>query len=85
MLDHNNNLRSDIPSSINKLRTIIHDRNVTTNDFLEYERMAFTTRRLTRQNTKWTGEVKFLLWNATGMMPNLDRIVRRWEDDNIMF
>jgi len=84
-MDHNNNLLSDLPSSINQLRTLIHDRNVTTNDFLEFERMASTTRRLTRQDTKWTGEIDFLLWNATGLMANLDRIVKRLEDENIMF
>ena len=37
------------------------------------------------ETANWTGSVKYMLWNATGLMPNLDRIVRRMESEEILF
>lgn len=59
---------------------------VTTNQFLEIENKIERTRNLLERNRhQWTGEIKFMLWNATGMMPSLDRIVKRMEDEEILF
>lgn len=59
--------------------------NSETNDFLEtIDRLFSTSRHLERGTTHWTGEIKFLLWNATGLMPNLDRIIKRMEGEDIL-
>lgn len=57
------------------------------NDILGLENRIERTRELLERNGEviWEGEVKFMLWNATGMMPNLDRIVKRMEDEEILF
>ena len=58
----------------------------TTNHFLEMENRIDRTRELLQRNRNhWTGEIKFMLWNATGMMPSLDRIVKRMQEEEILF
>lgn len=55
------------------------------NDFLGmFERLESISRNLERGTNNWTGEIKFMLWNATGLMSNLDRIVRRMEAEDIL-
>jgi hypothetical protein len=58
-----------------------------TNDILGFEKRIERTRKLLERNEEviWEGEIKFMLWNATGMMPNLDRIVKMMEDEEILF
>jgi hypothetical protein len=35
-------------------------------------------------NSVWTGTIKYMLWNDTGLAKNVDRIVRRMIDDEIL-
>ena len=69
------------------LNTISQTENTfTTNHFLEMENRIDRTRELLQRNRNhWTGEIKFMLWNATGMMPSLDRIVKRMQEEEILF
>ena len=61
--------------------------NLSTNEFLDIEELLRDAReRSVRIGTDtWTGSIKYMLWNATGMMANLDRIVRRMEAEDILF
>lgn len=61
--------------------------NLSTNDFLDIETILRDAReRSERMETaNWIGSIKYMLWNATGMMANLDRIVRRMEEEEILF
>lgn len=62
------------------------DNEFNTNDFVGIEKKIERTKKLLERNGDiWEGEIKFMLWNATGMMPNLDRIVKRMEDEEILF
>lgn len=62
------------------------DNTFNTNDFLGIEKRIERTKKLVERNEIfWEGEIKFMLWNATGLMPNLDRIVKRMEDEEILF
>lgn len=86
LMIYHNNMDIDIPSSIEQLSQIIYDRTITTNDFLDFDRLVRRTERRTmEQSPIWTGEINFLLWNATGLMANLDRVVKRMEDENLLF
>lgn len=68
------------------LNTISQTENAFTTNFLEIENRIERTRDLLERNRNhWTGEIKFLLWNATGLMPSLDRIVKRMEEEEILF
>jgi hypothetical protein len=42
------------------------------NDILGFEKGIERTRKLLERNVEviWEREIKFMLWNATGMMPN---------------
>ena len=52
-----------------------------TNDFLGIDELIRESKERSEriETANWVGSIKYLLWNATGMMPNLDRIVRRME------
>ena len=58
-----------------------------TNDFLDIDDMIRDARERSEriETANWVGSIKYMLWNATGMMPNLDRIVRRMESEEILF
>ena len=60
---------------------------LSTNDFLDIDELIREGReRSERSETaRWVGSFKYMLWNATGMMPNLDRIIRRMETEEILF
>ena len=60
---------------------------LSTNDFLDIEELIRDGKERSErnENANWTGSIKYMLWNATGMMPNLDRIVRRMEAEEILF
>ena len=61
--------------------------NLSTNEFLDIDAMITDAReRSERSDTEnWIGSIKYMLWNATGMMANLDRIVRRMQTEDILF
>jgi hypothetical protein len=61
--------------------------NLSTNEFLDIDAMITDAReRSERSDTEnWIGFIKYMLWNATGMMANLDRIVRRMQTEDILF
>lgn len=74
----------NIPEILNMIRQ--SDNTFNTNNFLEMENRMERTRNLLNRNLRiWTGKIDFMLWNATGLMPNLDRIVKRMEEENILF
>ena len=58
-----------------------------TNDFLGIDELIRESKERSEriETANWVGSIKYLLWNATGMMPNLDRIVRRMENEEILF
>ncbi len=58
-----------------------------TNDFLGIDELIREARERNQriETANWVGSIKYLLWNATGMMPNLDRIIRRMENEEILF
>ena len=60
--------------------------NLSTNDFLEIDELIRESRERSERNdtTNWTGSLKYMLWNATGLMPNLDRVIRRMETEDIL-
>lgn len=60
--------------------------NLSTNEFLDIEEMIRDARERSErtETANWTGTIKYMLWNATGMMANLDRIVRRMEEEYIL-
>lgn len=60
---------------------------LSTNDFLDIDELISDGRERSEriETANWTGTIKYMLWNATGMMPNLDRIVRRMETEEILF
>lgn len=57
------------------------------NDFLDIDELIRDGRERSEriETANWVGSIKYMLWNATGMMPNLDRIVRRMETEEILF
>jgi hypothetical protein len=57
-----------------------------TNQILEINEIILKAKEINeRSETKsWTGSVKYLLWNATGLKKNLDRIVKRMIDEEIL-
>lgn len=63
----------------------------TTNNFTNLylgidEFLRRTRERITAEESeRWEGTTKFMLWNATGLMPNLDRVVRKLITDDIHF
>lgn len=59
---------------------------LSTNDFLDIDELISDGRERSEriETANWTGTIKYMLWNATGMMPNLDRIVRRMETEEIL-
>ena len=61
--------------------------NLSTNEFLDIDAMISEARgRIERTETgNWIGSIKYMLWNATGLMANLDRIVRRMETEDVLF
>jgi hypothetical protein len=61
--------------------------NLSTNDFLGIDELIREARERSEriETANWSGSIKYMLWNATGMMPNLDRIVRRMETEDILF
>ena len=62
------------------------DKVINTNDIVAIENRIERTKKLLERNGDiWEGEIKFMLWNATGLMPNLDRIVNRMEEEKILF
>ena len=73
-----------IPEILNMIRQ--SDYAINTNNFLGIENRIERTRNILERNRDvfWTGEIKFMLWNATGLMPNLDRIIRRMEEEEIL-
>lgn len=58
-----------------------------TTNFLDIDEMIRDSRERSEriEPENWTGSIKYMLWNATGLMANLDRIVRRMETDDILF
>ena len=62
------------------------DNEFNTNNIVGIENRIERTKKLLERNGDiWEGEVNFMLWNATGLMPNLDRILKRMEDEEILF
>ena len=61
--------------------------NLSTNEFLDIEEIIRDARERSErtETANWTGTIKYMLWNATGMMANLDRIIRRMEEEDILF
>lgn len=59
---------------------------VGTNNILEIEEIIIEARRMNerRSDSSWSGTIKYMLWNATGLMPNLDRVVRKMEEKDIL-
>jgi hypothetical protein len=57
-----------------------------TNNFLEIDEIINEAREMSERvtNSVWTGTIKYMLWNATGLAKNVDRIVRRMIDDEIL-
>ena len=79
------NLNRNIAENINRLRQINDNENITINDFLDLDNLIDNTRRrLAEDRERWSGDINFMLWNATGLLPNLDRIVRRMESEEIL-
>ena len=58
-----------------------------TNNFLDIDEMIRDARERSEriETANWIGSIKYMLWNATGLMANLDRIVRRMESEEILF
>lgn len=58
-----------------------------TTNFLDIDEMIRDARERSEriETESWIGSIKYMLWNATGMMANLDRIVRRMETEEILF
>lgn len=56
------------------------------NDFLGIERIITEAREMNErmENSVWTGTIKYMLWNATGLAKNVDRIVRRMVEEDIL-
>lgn len=61
--------------------------NLDTNDFLDIDALITDARERSQRivTANWIGSIKYMLWNATGLMANLDRIVRRMESEDILF
>ena len=59
---------------------------LSTNDFLGIDELIRDGRERSEriETANWVGSIKYMLWNATGLMPNLDRIVRRMETEEIL-
>ena len=58
-----------------------------TNEFLDIEEILRDARERSErtETANWIGTIKYMLWNATGMMPNLDWIVREWKKRKYYF
>ena len=56
------------------------------NNFLEIDEIIAEAREMNERgmNSVWAGTIKYMLWNATGLAKNVDRIVRRMLDDEIL-
>ena len=83
----NRGMNKNIPETIEQIRQISLNDNFAINDFLDLDNLINNTRkRIEAGNVEiWTGEIKFMLWNATGLLPNLDRVIRRMESEEILF
>lgn len=57
-----------------------------TNNFLEIDEIITAAREMNERtmNSVWTGTIKYMLWNATGLAKNVDRIVRRMIEEEIL-
>ena len=79
-------MHTSVPS-IATMANITGNITLTTNRFLEIEQIIRSARERAEgedgTESSWTGTIKFMLWNATGLMPNLDRVVRRMLQDEI--
>ena len=56
------------------------------NEFLGIERIIAEAREMNErmENSVWSGTIKYMLWNATGLAKNVDRIVRRMVEEDIL-
>lgn len=56
------------------------------NNFLEIDEIITVAREMNERmmNSVWTGTIKYMLWNATGLAKNVDRIVRRMIEEEIL-
>lgn len=61
--------------------------NLNITNFLDIDEMIRDSRERSEriEPASWIGSIKYMLWNATGMMANLDRIIRRMESEGILF
>ena len=57
-----------------------------TNQILEINELILDAKERNRRDVvnSWSGSIKYLLWNATGLKKNLDRIIDRMIKDNII-
>jgi hypothetical protein len=56
------------------------------NNFLDIDEIITEAREMNERTTNsvWTGTIKYMLWNATGLAKNVDRIVRRMIEDETL-
>ena len=67
----------NIPTMI-EIATLQGNLNPDIDNFLEIgENLTTIREHMEDTRTQWSGEINIMLWNATGLMQNLDRIVNR--------
>lgn len=75
----------NIPTMI-EIATLQGNLNPDIDNFLEIgENLTTIREHMEDTRTQWSGEINIMLWNATGLMQNLDRIVNRMIDEEILF
>ena len=76
--------KCDIIDLLKVVKTI--ENTEATNQILEINELILDARERNRRDVvhSWSGSIKYLLWNATGLKKNLDRIIDRMIKDNII-